>query len=201
MRRPRFLSPSQSWSSSEQQQQQQNSDHAIVMTTSFPQSPTSTVSSRPGSRDTGFPEPFNGDRNTTLPHPEANLSPDACITADDISVAKVFHRSRRSFLSKSSRRAVVSHGKIAPGVAQMYSGSTAALVESEEGESPPPALDKSDPLLGQVVTQDGSVGRASSSLNGDDDYPPAAKQVRTSEDSPGSPKRRGVLGKLKMSSK
>lgn len=187
MRRPRFLSPHHSWSS------EQSSDQTTM--TSFPQSPTSTVSSRPGSRDTGFPEPFNGDRNTTLPHPEANLSPDACITADDISVAKVLHRSRRSFLSKNSRRAV-SHGKINPAVAQMYSDD-AVLLETE-GESPP--REKNDPLLSQVMTKDESIGRASSSVNGDD-YPPAAKQIRHSEDSPGSPKRRGMLSKLKIGSK
>lgn len=77
----------------------------------------------------------------------------------------------------------------------MYSD--AALLESE-GESPP--LEKNDPLLSQILTKDDSIGRASSSLNGDD-YPPQATQVRHSEDSPASPKRRSMLSKLKMSSK
>lgn len=35
------------------------------------------------SRNTGFPEPLNEDRNTTLPHPEADTSPGATIEGPD----------------------------------------------------------------------------------------------------------------------
>jgi len=72
-----------------------------------PQSPSEP---RPQSRDTGFPAPFCGNRNTRLPHPDADTSPGACIAAEDIAVTKTMHRSRLSFLSKHRR--TLSHGKI-----------------------------------------------------------------------------------------
>jgi len=69
-------------------------------------------------RDTGFPESFCGrmlkpsppllftgradchpERNTTLPHPEANLSPGVILTEDDISVRRAIARHRASFLA------------------------------------------------------------------------------------------------------
>ncbi|PKS07557.1 hypothetical protein jhhlp_006161 [Lomentospora prolificans] len=79
-----------------------------------PLSPASTTSSAKFRRDTGFPEPFCGDRNTTLPHPEANLSPDATLEADDIDPSKALRRSRRSFLAKNKYRKTLAHGKISP---------------------------------------------------------------------------------------
>lgn len=51
-------------------------------------------------RDTGFPESFCGSRNTTLPHPEANISPDACITEEDVSPARAMMRYRMSFMAQ-----------------------------------------------------------------------------------------------------
>jgi hypothetical protein len=74
-----------------------------------PDGPTHT---RQRSRDTGFPEPFDNDRNTTLPHPEADLSPNACISQDDIAVDAVVKHRRRPFANKHRR--TVSHGYISP---------------------------------------------------------------------------------------
>ncbi|KAK3944107.1 hypothetical protein QBC46DRAFT_337842 [Diplogelasinospora grovesii] len=55
-------------------------------------------------RDTGFPEAFCGNRNTSLPHPEANLAPDACITEEDITPVKAELRLKRmSFEATKSR--------------------------------------------------------------------------------------------------
>ncbi|KAL5322191.1 hypothetical protein ACEPPN_010161 [Leptodophora sp. 'Broadleaf-Isolate-01'] len=51
-------------------------------------------------KDTGFPEPLSEDRNTTLPHPEADTSPNATIEAPDIDMTRT--HSRRSFLSRHS---------------------------------------------------------------------------------------------------
>jgi len=73
------------------------------------------------------------DRNTTLPHPDADLSPNACISADDVSVNKVLHRSRRSFLAKHKR--TISYGKILPDMEAMHSNDSAIILESD-GESP-----------------------------------------------------------------
>ncbi|KUI52481.1 hypothetical protein VP1G_10331 [Cytospora mali] len=89
----------------------------------------SETSSRPRSRDTGFPEPFCGNRNTTLPHPDADTSPDACISQDDISVSRVHARHRHSFLIK--HKLATSHGVITPEMEQAYSEMAAASSDSE----------------------------------------------------------------------
>lgn len=42
-------------------------------------------------------------RNTSLPHPEANLSPDACITEEDVNPARALVRYRMSFMAQQER--------------------------------------------------------------------------------------------------
>ncbi|KAK1760519.1 hypothetical protein QBC47DRAFT_367357 [Echria macrotheca] len=69
--------------------------HEDIMNNAAPQSPSR--SSLRG-RNTGFPESFCGLRNTTLPHPDANLSPDAVLTEDDVSVGRALARHRASFM-------------------------------------------------------------------------------------------------------
>ncbi|KUJ06482.1 uncharacterized protein LY89DRAFT_603246 [Mollisia scopiformis] len=49
-------------------------------------------------KHTGFPEPFSEDRNTTLPHPEADTSPNATIEAPDVDLTRT--HSRSSFLHR-----------------------------------------------------------------------------------------------------
>ncbi|GKT60594.1 hypothetical protein ColTof4_00720 [Colletotrichum tofieldiae] len=93
--------------------------------TNAPRSPS--TKSQASLRDTGFPEPFNGERNTTLPHPDANLSPNAVISQEDISGQRVMARTRRSFLQKHKR--TISHGVITPQMAALYSSE--ALTEAE----------------------------------------------------------------------
>ncbi|PSR97032.1 hypothetical protein BD289DRAFT_480368 [Coniella lustricola] len=85
----------------------------------------SSASSRTRSRDTGFPESFCGNRNTSLPHPDADTSGNACITQEDISVSRVMSRQRHSFLNKYNKR-TISHGYITPETEQM--SRTAAAV-------------------------------------------------------------------------
>ncbi|TQV99367.1 hypothetical protein V2A60_004846 [Cordyceps javanica] len=64
-------------------------------------------------RDTGFPEPFALVRNTTLPHPDADLSPNACIGQDDVHADLVMRRSTLSFLHRSKKhRKTTGHGVI-----------------------------------------------------------------------------------------
>ncbi|KAF3760775.1 hypothetical protein M406DRAFT_29821, partial [Cryphonectria parasitica EP155] len=79
-------------------------------------------------RNTGFPESFCGNRNTSLPHPDADTSGNACITQEDISVSRVLSRQRRSFLNKNKR--TISHGYITPEMEQMYS-EVAVVSDSE----------------------------------------------------------------------
>jgi len=69
---------------------------------STPPTPTSARARR-RSHDTGFPEPFNEDYNTTLPHPEANLSPNAVISSDSLSAPHLLERRRTSILLKHRR--------------------------------------------------------------------------------------------------
>jgi hypothetical protein len=108
-------------------------------------------------------------------------------------VSKVLNRSRRSFLEKKFKR-TISYGVITPEMEQMYSDSI--ILESEEEL---PAVEKSHTLDGTSMagrpSKDGgdSIGRTSSSVNGDDEAP-AAKQVQTPE----SPKRSGLLRKLRI---
>ncbi|OBT51718.1 hypothetical protein VE04_07557 [Pseudogymnoascus sp. 24MN13] len=113
-----------------------------------------------GIRYTGFPEPLCLHRNTTLPHPEANLSPDACIESFDIPLARSHSRLR----FHSSRR-VSSKGFIDP--TQVYENiqyvdSTVTVVpkpgsSSSSKESTSPTLDGD----GGFKSREDEAGRSS----------------------------------------
>ncbi|KAL7623303.1 hypothetical protein AAE478_006984 [Parahypoxylon ruwenzoriense] len=70
-------------------------------------------SKRPTRRDydTGFPDAF-AECTTSLRHPEANISPGACISAEDIDPSRTLQRTRRSFLAKKHKH-TISHGVLA----------------------------------------------------------------------------------------
>lgn len=80
---------------------------------------------RPLSRDydTGFPDL---PRTTTWRHPEANTSPDACISAEDIDPDKALHRHHSRFLHSRYKR-TTSHGRITSEMEQEYRKSQDAL--------------------------------------------------------------------------
>jgi hypothetical protein len=99
---------------------------------STPPTPTSTRSRRFVNHDTGFPEPFNGMRNTTLPHPDADMSPNACISQDDLNVEMAMKRRRHSFLRKHRR--TTSHGYVLP------STEPSTLSSMSSSMPPPPPL-------------------------------------------------------------
>lgn len=152
----------------------------------------SDTSSRPRSRNTGFPEPFCGskshslappsrgthtdkkaiDRNTTLPHPDANTSPDACISQDDISVSRVHSRQRRSFLAKNKR--ATSHGIITPEMEQMYSEMVAVCNDSEpspgRGDNDRLSTIPGPPAVGNVARPPSKDGGASFASDSTDDH-------------------------------
>ncbi|KAM0333177.1 hypothetical protein ACHAQA_001837 [Verticillium albo-atrum] len=98
--------------------------------------------------DTGFPEPFNGISNTTLPHPEADLSPGAVISQDDFTTGKV--GKRRSLRHKHKR--TISHGRITPQMEAKYN--IDPLLEEDE--------DAAESTLGGT---DGIRSRSSSSIH------------------------------------
>ena len=135
-----------------------------IMISVPPRSPTlSNRSSR--DYDTGFPEPFCGNGNTTLRHPDANTSPDACISSDDIAVEHVYIRSRRSFLHKN-KRTTLSHGKLTAAELQACN-ELASIVEIPslaEGSSSAGSL-RTDSRLSK--DGDNSLNRISSSAHSD----------------------------------
>ncbi|KAK4193121.1 hypothetical protein QBC35DRAFT_164878 [Podospora australis] len=89
MRRPRFRrAPSSTWTIQED------------MVYEAPRSPTQSSLRE---RDTGFPEPFCGNRNTSLHHPDAKVGEDACITEDDVNVGRALIRHRMSFQVQRER--------------------------------------------------------------------------------------------------
>ncbi len=140
------------------------------------------------------------DRNTTLPHPDADLSPNATITAEDVPLNHVLHRSRRSFLTGRNKGALT-YGKITgPGLRGAASAPEHASIAEAEAE---PASD-GDRRDGQRPSHDAhdaaghtdgddSVGRTSSSGDGDDDDAKRRAHAPTEV-----PKKRGVLRKLRL---
>ena len=134
--------------------------------------PPSPSQLRSPSRDTGFPASFDGrrsllnhtfptqspcspvtERNTTLPHPDADLSPNASISADDIAIGRVLSRQRRSFLAKHRR--TVSHGVITPEMERTHSGNLVLLREENE-----------PPLLSTVDSKRSQQSRSSTNHDG-----------------------------------
>lgn len=177
-------------------------------------SSSSSARARARARDTGFPESFCGseslspsrslapqrltnlppiDRNTSLPHPDADTSPNASISQDDIAVSRALSRHRRSFLVGKMRRNV-SHGRITAEMEQMYSD-----------VSVNPDLDASPTLLpsAQLATisdqrpSSGGADSFHSTSTGDADHDDSApksprhssRKQRLSSDSVGSTRR------------
>ncbi|PQE09753.1 hypothetical protein CJF32_00000374 [Rutstroemia sp. NJR-2017a WRK4] len=68
------------------------------MSTNIQEPPKET---RLSNKDTGFPEPLCHDRNTTLPHPEADTSKNATIESTDLDLHRT--RSRLSMLRHHSK--------------------------------------------------------------------------------------------------
>ncbi|SPN97310.1 uncharacterized protein DNG_00824 [Cephalotrichum gorgonifer] len=114
-----------------------------------PPSPTSTTSSAKIRRDTGFPDMFFG---TNLHHPDADTSPNASISAEDVNPAQA---PRRRFTKLIRSRNSLAHGKIG-------SSSESLAVTSSSGIDPD-ALTLE--LVSVVMTPDGRISRE---LNVDD---------------------------------
>ncbi|KAI0009867.1 hypothetical protein F4779DRAFT_339734 [Xylariaceae sp. FL0662B] len=89
----------------------------------------SSSGSRPAScsYDTGFPESFAA-YTTSLRHPDAIVTPGACISGDDVDPSRTLQRSRRSFLTRHKR--TISHGVINKGLSQKQSNSSMSVLPS-----------------------------------------------------------------------
>ncbi|KAI1140474.1 hypothetical protein F5Y05DRAFT_411526 [Hypoxylon sp. FL0543] len=109
-------------------------------------------SSRRSSRnyDTGFPDAF-AEYTTSLRHPEANVSPGACISAEDIDPSRTLQRTRKSLLGKHKR--TISHGVISHDSGQRHSSNSTLALPSIDS-----AVDMGN--LKRVDTN-GSIGHSS----------------------------------------
>ncbi|KAK4091488.1 hypothetical protein Purlil1_3918 [Purpureocillium lilacinum] len=153
-------------------------------------------------RDTGFPEPFDehhlhstapAGRNTTLPHPDADLSPDATISHEDVSGERALKRHRLSFLNK--RKKTVSHGFINPQSEALYSGLVMPLMMGidSSGREPPKLVSRSTWSL--RVSKDGGESIRSLRRDGDDEETPP-----TSPDVSEHRGKKGFFGRLRPKS-
>ncbi|OTB09046.1 hypothetical protein M426DRAFT_18436 [Hypoxylon sp. CI-4A] len=102
--------------------------------------------------DTGFPDAF-AEYTTSMRHPDANVNPDACISAEDIDPSKTLQRTRRSFLSKHKhKKHTISHGVIAKGSDSQSNHSSLAL----------PTIDSAVDVTNlKHVDSNGSIGHSS----------------------------------------
>lgn len=109
-------------------------------------SPRTSTSTARAKRDTGFPDSCKKRKRnciktkltglivgTNLPHPEANLSPDAVISQDDLTHLEHQKRSRLSFLHRH-RRNVPTHGMLSPQMAALHSVLSVASIETSHYE-------------------------------------------------------------------
>lgn len=145
-------------------------------------------------RDTGFPEPFNDVRNTTLPHPEADLSPNACISQEDVNPDRALSRTRRSFLRK--KRRTLNHGRINPTTQAVYS--VLSLVNTDAGDNESviqanPSMSSIRPSMSSIrLSKDETDSIVSGVTKHYDETPP------TSPDVPSHRSKKGFLRKLRM---
>ncbi|KAK6841807.1 hypothetical protein PG990_006200 [Apiospora arundinis] len=107
----------------------ENPDIIVTMSSASTISSSTRPMSRDHQYDTGFPDSFAA-RTTSLRHPDANTSPGACISAEDIDPAKTLHRSRRTLLRKHRR--TISHGVITAEAAAEYQNDSAVDVNESK---------------------------------------------------------------------
>ncbi|KAF5674346.1 hypothetical protein FHETE_2981 [Fusarium heterosporum] len=141
-----------------------------------------TTKPRREPRDTGFPEPLNSLRNTTLPHPDADLSPNACITQEDIDPDRALMRTRRSFLRK--KRRTLNHGRITPTSEALYSAFSLVQSDIADNESirhTNPSVTSLRPSTSSIrLSKDETDSLASrNTRREDEDTPPTSPDVPT----------------------
>jgi len=115
-------------------------------------------------KNTGFPEPMSPDRNTTLPHPDADTSPNASIEAPNVDLTRT--NSRNSFLHRR-HQSKNSFGKADMKDSSLYDNiqygdgtretmSTRALdaMSPKRGSSVDPSPQENGDVLGDVQNRD-----------------------------------------------
>ncbi|KFA67912.1 hypothetical protein S40285_04072 [Stachybotrys chlorohalonatus IBT 40285] len=150
--------------------------------------PTSPTKGQRQSRDTGFPEPLDNNRNTTLPHPDADLSPNAFISQDDISVEQIVKRRGRPF--RHRRKRTVSHGFIGPHTEAVQGSIALSFIDTSGNNSAADrAGDRADSLdtSSLRISKDGIDSMDESAA--DKDTPPSSPGLSTHS------RRKGFLSK------
>ncbi|KAK9782381.1 hypothetical protein SCAR479_00724 [Seiridium cardinale] len=166
--------------------------------TIYTMSSTSTAASshrRLSSRDydTGFPDL---PRTTTWRHPDANTSPNACISAEDIDPAKALHRHHRHFLSHKYKR-TTSHGFITTEMEQDYLKSQEAFdaadsaIDLDDGR----ALVVGDGDARQSKDSTDSIDRADGSLKGG--HSPTSPTDSQFEQKGDSPRKKSLFQRMR----
>ncbi|PHH70118.1 hypothetical protein CDD82_7335 [Ophiocordyceps australis] len=142
-------------------------------------------------RDTGFPEPFDCGRTTTLPHPEADLSPNATISSHDVGVEHVLKRQRLSFLKKHHKN--LSHGVITPQTEALHSVLSLTFTDTDAANKDSHKLVNTSTTSLRLSRDDGASLRSKRGDH-DDDTPP------TSPDLSEHRRSKGLLAKLRRKS-
>ncbi|KAM0244958.1 hypothetical protein ACHAQJ_010682 [Trichoderma viride] len=137
-------------------------------------SQTPSRTSRRVNRDTGFPEPFDRSSNTTLPHPDADLSPNACISHDDLAGDHALKRKRLSFLHRhKNKQRHLMQGLISPQSELVSSVLSLSLSRSSSSLQVREATTKlTSPSTASFQSKSGS--ESAESTKKDDETPPSS---------------------------
>ncbi|KJZ78271.1 hypothetical protein HIM_02309 [Hirsutella minnesotensis 3608] len=186
--------PSPSPSRSSTNTQSTTIPHIQVM--SPPRTNTSSTSrsakSRRQPRDTGFPEPLDEGRNTTLPHPDADLSPNATISHEDVAGDKAMLKRRRLFSLSNKHKKTINHGVISPQM-EALSSVISLSVMSNDSLSKDRGKLASPSMSSLRLSKDGSDSLDSKRAD-DDDTPPTSPEVSEHH------RKKGLLGRLRLKS-
>ncbi|PHH63838.1 hypothetical protein CDD81_5395 [Ophiocordyceps australis] len=142
-------------------------------------------------RDTGFPEPFDDGRTTTLPHPEADLSPNATISCHDVGVEHVLKRQRLSFLKKHHKN--LAHGVISPQTEALHSVVSLSFMDADAADKNSHRLVNTSTTSLRLSRDDGASLRSKRGDH-DDETPPTSPDVSEHRRS------KGLLAKLRRRS-
>lgn len=147
--------------------------------------------------NTGFPEPLSTERNTTLPHPEADTSKNATIEAADIPLART-HSRGRGFLHRHHSH-VTNKGKIDPSETGVYDGVHYVNGSKEMLNGAKIVVKESEAMNGVTsngvangVVEDGRKGESS------EEEALRLEKEKDEQDYPEGERKKGVLRKLHM---
>lgn len=140
-------------------------------------------------KNTGFPEPLSPDRNTTLPHPDADTSPNASIEAPDVDLTRT--HSRNSFLHRR-HHSKNSFGKVDVKDSSLYDN--VQYVDGTRETTNRRALDAMSPKKGNSVDPS---SQENGDMLGDGDLL-GAEQTRDEQGYINGDRKKGVLRKLQL---